>query len=166
MSENDSIQYGGNRVKFDIYLQVIVPIIEELKPLANTRSISIHLINDTKESSLEGDKVSIEEIVRKLIENAIKFSSDRSIEISLSKNFSGSLIFRIKDFGQGLTQEFIEDMFLPFFNNNSSSNSDEKKLSDVKRCCNISNALLVVETNKKSGFKFTVIFPDDSEKSV
>jgi signal transduction histidine kinase len=65
---------------------------------------------------LQGDKSSLSLVLRALIENALKFSPNRtSISISVSKPISDEICIEIADQGVGMTEDVLEHIFDPFF---------------------------------------------------
>lgn len=73
------------------------------------------IILDFKESPIiiKADELKIKQVIIILLDNAIKYSHDK-IEISLDKNNHQATI-RIKDYGIGIPQEEIENIFERFY---------------------------------------------------
>lgn len=65
---------------------------------------------------LQGDKASLSMVLRALIENALKFSSNHaSISITVSKPISDEICIEIADQGVGMTKDVLEHIFDPYF---------------------------------------------------
>ena len=66
------------------------------------------------------DEMRIKQLFRILIDNAIKYSSDRKeIDLSLTKD-SSEFIFKVKDYGVGISKENLPNIFDRFFRTDSS----------------------------------------------
>lgn len=56
-----------------------------------------------------------------IVDNAFKYSSNRLVEFKVFKNAKG-VVFSIRDFGIGMTQRELENVFLPFFRSSNVNN--------------------------------------------
>ena len=63
---------------------------------------------------IKADPVSINRIVNNLIENAIKFSNDGTIEVSLESQ-NEKAVFSVKDYGIGIPPELHKKVFEPYY---------------------------------------------------
>lgn len=99
-------------------LRIIADLLEEFEPLAKQKGLElvsrIHHIDYT----LEGDVGKIKQVLRILLDNAIKFTSTGEVIIeSQLAHFTDSIRWQIKliDTGVGIDNHYIEDIFTPFF---------------------------------------------------
>lgn len=76
----------------------------------NAKQINLK-INAAENQTIKTDKDILQTILRNLITNAIKYSHENSdIELSVEKA-EDSTLFKVKDFGVGMTQEKISKLF-------------------------------------------------------
>ena len=93
---------------------VIDNIIDECQSLyLNKKSIEIQF-NRCKKSSSMIDEKRIDQVLRNLFVNAIKFSKNNSIIIASLENINEELLFTITDTGVGIPIEELETIFEPF----------------------------------------------------
>ena len=89
---------------------LILSILEELKPLYSIKNISIDT-NIAKSTLIHADKNLFQQVLHNLLVNSIKFSYlSHSIEIYSEHNEGKSLI-KIKDHGVGMSEEKIKAIF-------------------------------------------------------
>lgn len=93
-------------------------IIEDLyilfKSLAEEKRIELYL-DETKEITVMGDKVRLQQLFTNLIDNAIKFTPEKgSIRITLEKN-EDTAIVKIRDTGIGIPKEEQANIFKRFY---------------------------------------------------
>ena len=99
--------------------QLVQDVIDECKGLyLSKKHIEINFLSNHKILALM-DKERIEQVLRNLFFNAIKFSFDNSIIIASLKQIknsdgSGSINFTITDSGVGIPEEELESIFDPF----------------------------------------------------
>lgn len=110
---------GNNHENFDIKKTPIEPVIESaincLKSTAEEKKITIKFEKPTEKlPDVYIDRVKIEEVLTNIIDNAIKYSSDGSIEIT-TRLLNKKLAVNIKDTGLGISKEDQEKVFTPFF---------------------------------------------------
>ena len=87
---------------------------EMLQPLAKSKELHFELISDNYVSKdYQTDSKMFKQIVINLISNAIKFTQEGSVQISLF-NDDGRLYIRVKDSGVGISDEDIKGLFNDF----------------------------------------------------
>jgi PAS domain S-box-containing protein len=105
----------------------LVDLVEELKimfaPTAAEKSISFNVhYNWPLPRSITTDPLRLKQILINLIGNAIKFTSDGGVDVSVSWNQDRHQVaFEISDTGIGLTREEVENLFKPFYQANQSA---------------------------------------------
>lgn len=111
------------------------------------------------------DEVKLRQIVVNFISNALKFTENNGeITFNISKKDGGEkLLFSVKDNGVGIDQEKLEDIFLPFIQEDSSITKKyggtglglhlSKELSDLL------GGKLTVESKAREGSTFTLTLP-------
>lgn len=138
-------------------------IIEEnlvlFKQYASKRNIEI---KETIEENIfiKADPVAINRVVNNLVENAIKFSNDGEIEISLN-TMNDKIIFSVKDHGVGIPAELHKRVFEPYYQITNQKRSIQGMglgLPIVKKVVQDLNGEIKIESNpnKAPGTKITV----------
>lgn len=110
------------------------------------------------------NKERIEIALRNIIDNALKYSDSKSVDINIFENtaMKSKTNVLIKDYGKGIEKEEIEKIFEPFYRIDKSRG---KKISGyglglslVKKILNDHKAEIVVNSTPGSGTEFLVIF--------
>ncbi|HEX5186955.1 MAG TPA: HAMP domain-containing sensor histidine kinase [Nitrososphaeraceae archaeon] len=108
-----------NKEKFDLN-QVITNIIDDYNTLIVSDNHKVKLIfNPFKQTLLiEADKERISEVISNILGNAIKFTKDDAIFISIEKKEDDSnnnyALVTVKDTGEGIDPEILPNMFSKF----------------------------------------------------
>jgi len=113
------------RLKFNFketdLTEAVNETVEFMKGFARERKIDL-IINADELPTIEADPDRISQILRNLINNAIKFSDEGGkIEIIASSK-QDHILFGVKDYGVGLTPENRSRVFEPFYQVEKSSN--------------------------------------------
>jgi len=100
---------------------IITSVINELKSNYEEKGLIIETNIDIEDNNLdiETDKNKLERILWHIISNAIKFTQEGKISITVSI-INNSINFEIKDTGKGIPKSMQEDIFKPFTQLNSS----------------------------------------------
>lgn len=100
---------------------IIINIIEELKPLAIEKKIELNYVftqENSRKPILQGDTLELRRAFTNLIGNAIKFTEKGKIEIKLNfivdKNRENWILFTVKDTGPGISLEQQKNLFNRF----------------------------------------------------
>ncbi len=109
------------------------------------------------------DRDSFETILSNLIENAIKYSADKKrIVVSIGEN-NGHAILSIRDYGVGIKNKEIKNIFKKFYRVEESLTAKTKGhglgLSIVKNLIVLNKGRIEVESEYGSGTTFTIVFP-------
>jgi len=107
-----------------------------------------------------GDLFLIEELVKNLVNNAIRYTESGSVELSVYLN--GFATLEVKDTGSGISKNDISHLFEPFFRVESSRSrvggGSGLGLAISKRIVNLHKGKISVESKVGEGTKFTVQF--------
>lgn len=90
-----------------------------VNPIAMKKLIDMEYIIDIEDSGVIADQFRLRQVIINLISNALKFSHDRSKVIVTLKEVSkedkiGEYLISVKDFGIGMSEEFMTNLFKPF----------------------------------------------------
>lgn len=144
--------------------EILKRVSKNLKPLADEKGIEIAIhLGKERESKIWGISSLIEDMIYNLVENAIKYSNEKSqITLSLSQNAQGVSVC-VKDSGIGIPLEEQERVFERFY---CVDKSRSKKLggsglglSIVKHIAKIHNAKIELKSQQGVGTSIRVEFP-------
>jgi PAS domain S-box-containing protein len=119
---------------------------------------------------LLGDELRIKQILNNLLSNAFKYTDKGEVELSVSYEPCGDtsnedviIVFRIRDTGQGLSEEHLGRLFEDYMRFNQDKNRSVTGtglgLSITKRLVDLMNGEIAVESRPGKGSVFTVRLP-------
>lgn len=159
-----AVQTGNYKPDFEpINIEVeLEKLIREFKSLCEEKNLSLNFRCFTKEPYIYCDSYTTNQIFQNLIGNSVKYTNRGSINISIENCNNDSIKISIKDTGIGMTQEYIERLFIPF----SQEDVGQKRqyegnglgLALVKKYVEINNAEINVQSEKNVGSEFSVTF--------
>jgi len=118
--DEDRLELGWKEYK---PLEIINEILYLMEPIGKEKNIDFE-IDVGSHIHLRGDQKRIDQIFRIIIDNAIKYSTkDSKVEISVSDYYQGKynlnkspgVLFKVKDYGRGISTEDIPHIFERFF---------------------------------------------------
>ncbi|NOX20797.1 MAG: diguanylate cyclase [Nitrospirae bacterium] len=114
------IDSGRYELQYETFFvdEVIHEVVETMKPLAESKSLSININIDPEIDTLTADRVKIKQVLYNLISNAIKFTPEGgSILITAQRekiNDEDAVRFAVKDTGVGIPPDDIDRIFDEF----------------------------------------------------
>lgn len=113
--------------------------------------------------TLNADSGLIEIILENILTNAIKYSTkENSIDVRAVGNSDG-VIFSVRDYGIGMTEQEIKNIFDRFYRSDESRNSEAGGfglgLAISKKLCDIQDITINVESTPGKGTIFTLHLP-------
>ncbi|TET50867.1 MAG: HAMP domain-containing histidine kinase [Actinomycetota bacterium] len=135
---------------------------KKILPLANKRKIKIDL--DVRDNYIEADRVSIEELILILLDNAVKYTPEGG-SVSLSSMVEGrNAVIRISDSGPGISSRDIPHIFDRFYRVDQSRSKVRVSgfglgLSIVKRIVELHQGSVNVSSEIGHGSTFIVKLP-------
>jgi signal transduction histidine kinase len=97
-----------------------------------------------------------------LIDNAIKYTDNGRVEVTIDRNNDGCIIVSVEDTGIGISDEFMKNIFKPFLQEESGYSrryeGNGLGLALTKKYCELNNATINVESQKGAGSKFIITF--------
>ncbi|MBU1100911.1 MAG: PAS domain S-box protein [Bacteroidetes bacterium] len=167
MSELQLGTYQKSFRKTDIK-DMLERLVAEYRRTAATKNLSLKLNITTSETVHYTDEYAANQIFANLIDNAIKYTNEGEISVSLNRSLNGSLFARVQDTGQGISKEYLPYLFEPFSQEQQgySRKFDGNGLgmSLVKRYCEIIGAEISVKSNVGTGTEFQVLFNSRAKK--
>jgi signal transduction histidine kinase len=119
-----------------------------------------NLPEDEKKLIIKGNDALLKIAFINLIDNACKFSDDKTCLIELNLNASGRIMIRFNNKGEEMTREQIGFIFEPFYRANPASKVKGTGigLALTKKIVQLHEASIAVESGKKKGTTFSVYF--------
>lgn len=111
LSRHDKKTLKLNKELFNMK-PVVEDMVKETKMVVPDRIIECPYIDDV---NVYGDKQSLKQAIRVLIENAVKYSSDGDRVIISCRNINGDCIIGIEDTGIGMTENDMDHIFNRFY---------------------------------------------------
>lgn len=142
--------------------EVVEQVLKDLNDFIEIKKLNINK-ELSQEIELNGNKELIHSAIYNIIQNAIKFSPERGkIQISVTNNDSGKMVFFVKDEGPGVPEDLIDQVFDRFKKGNKlsgqRSSSPGLGLSIVKSICELHGYNYRAENNQDEGVTFSLLF--------
>ena len=107
-------------------------------------------------------------VLNNLIDNSVKYSNKRNVEVKLSLSKKDKIILIYNDNGPGVKEENINKLFDEFYREDDSRNSKVKGsglgLFIVKQIINMHNGNVYVRNN--NGFELEIQLEEANEKDI
>lgn len=134
-----------------------------VKQMAKTKNIKI-VSNQVPGISVLVDRESIEQALVILLENAIKYSSERSVVNIISETETGKMNIKVQDFGVGISANDSKYIFDRFYRSEASRAKKGKGgyglgLAIAKNILSKNNGKISVESQVSKGSTFTLSLP-------
>lgn len=162
MSQIQTDTYSPVFRDINLDADILSRIVSEFRYRAENKGIEMIYNLNADNPVFNGDDYTIGQIFANLIDNALKYTNDGKIEISLSR-CDTSLKVEVKDTGIGISEEYLPHLFSPFTQEEMGYtrrfDGTGLGLALVKKYVEINKAQIFVESEKDKGTKFTVSFP-------
>jgi PAS domain S-box-containing protein len=143
---------------------LIQAVVDDVRPAADARSINLESAFNSDVRPVLGDPDRLQQIVRNLLTNAIKFTpSGGDVHVRLERNDSHVLI-TVDDSGQGIATELLPHVFERFRQADSSNTRSNGGLglglSIVRQLVELHRGTVTAESaGKNAGTTFRVMLP-------
>ncbi|OGU54759.1 MAG: hypothetical protein A2V66_08290 [Ignavibacteria bacterium RBG_13_36_8] len=158
------IQTGTIKVEpiaLDIYNDVMHDLYEQYKIAAEEKGLKLHIKKNVVVCKIKADEYCVNQIFANLIDNAIKYTHEGEIKISIEQ-VNDSTYVSVSDTGIGISKEYLHNLFNPFSQEDQGYSrrfeGNGLGLALVKKYCDLNNAQIEVESEKGKGSTFKVIF--------
>ncbi len=150
-----------NKSEVDLY-NILLQLVQEFNSIAEEKNIKLSLDKNTETTIIISDEYIMSQIFQNLIDNAIKFTKEGNIEVSLYRNQENNLCVDVKDTGIGISKKYINEMFKPFSQEDTGYARRYEGvglgLALVKNYLTLLNADISVHSEKGRGSVFTITF--------
>jgi len=147
--------------KINLY-ELIDKAIVNLKPLIQEKKVDLQFQRGVANPCFSGDKDYLVIVVMNILDNAIKYSKNPSVQI-FADNTGQSVLFSIKDNGIGMDKTQMKNIFRKFFRVHNGEIYTAKGfgigLSFVQKIVKAHGGSITVESTPGSGSNFIVHFP-------
>ena len=131
------------------------------------RGLSIEFT--TKNYYTYSDIISVERIIRNLVENALRYTNDGNIKVSCELD-SGTLVVRVRDTGIGISKEHIDKIFDEFYQVENPERDRNKGfglgLYAVNKLAKLLDTKILVESEEGKGSTFSIALPAGEKPQV
>jgi PAS domain S-box-containing protein len=158
--EAGKIEISNQIFDFDMLL---LEIQNNITITAAQKDLAFHIIASSNlPKQVIGDKYRIEQVIKNLLNNAIKFTESGKIELFVQMKSKNELLFKVVDTGIGIPENKLEGLFDKFYQVDSSYT---KKYAGAGLGLAISKKLVTLmggkievqsEIGKGSSFQFTI----------
>jgi signal transduction histidine kinase len=142
--------------------QIIKESIKKINPLIQKKNILVK--NKTKNINIKGNKYSLIDLFVIVLDNAVKYSQDKSTIAIKTKKTEKSIFISIKDQGIGIDEKDLEHVFDRFYRSDkarskSNINGYGLGLSIAKEIINLHKGSINIESKIGKGTTVTVSIP-------
>jgi PAS domain S-box-containing protein len=148
-------------------------LIREYSKAAQQKSLDLVFRNDCVSAKIFADEFSITMAISNLIDNAIKFTLEGSVQILLYKRKDDDIILDVKDTGIGIGADYLDKIFEPYLQEQMGYGRAYEGvglgLSLVKKVLNLNDAGISMTSEKGVGTTFSINFGKEvksAEKEV
>lgn len=96
-------------------VELAAQINSEYSPQAAEKNLAFNLDIGGRLGSVQASRLYLEEILQNFITNAIRYTQEGSVTLSIKKNRSGEIIFKIIDTGIGISKADLNKIFDKFY---------------------------------------------------
>ncbi len=137
--------------------ELIFHLAENIKPLFDEKGLELKLSLPEEAVFVKGDYLALELMIRNLLDNALKFTEQGVVTVSLKQNQDQALI-DIEDSGKGIPSESVDKLFDRFYQTSVKHRQKGSGLglSLVKSIATWHGGRIEVSNRAQGGAKFTI----------
>lgn len=167
--DNDQLEL---KLQSEDWSDILTKSVDNIRLRAIVRSINLELNIDLNLPKVAADRLSIQEVINNLVDNAIKYSNDsKVIKINSRVNSEGLVETDIQDFGVGISSSIMPNLFTKFYRDHR----NRSQIGGTGLGLYLSKAIVTAhggnlwvrsEEGKGSTFSFTLIPYDQLSKNL
>ena len=171
MSELQTGTYETIIEEFNL-IEVLEQLVGEFQTAAKSKKLDLMLLKrlEENEAIFSADIYTVTQIFANLIDNAIKYTVEGSIEVVAYKSDNNLISVDVQDTGIGISKKFQETLFEPFTQEEQGYtrkfDGNGLGMALVSEYCKLNNAQISVESEKGMGSTFTITFSPSSEETT
>jgi len=162
MSQITTGTYMANKKEIDIVDDVLNDLFFQFIPVASSKQLDFTVELSTDKTKVSADEYSINQVFNNIIDNAIKYTSNGGIKVSVGRNQKDNLFVSVKDSGIGMSKDFLPNLFNSFTQEyqgyTRKFEGNGLGLALAKKYCEINNAEILVDSQKGVGTEFQIVF--------
>ncbi len=162
MSEISLGTYSPSPKNFDLHDDVLFGLYYTFKQYAAEKGVDLLIEKKANNCIIKKDHYSVSQIFEHLLDNAVKFTEDGHVKITIDRDESKRLFVEIKDTGIGIPPSRIENLFQPFEQEFTGYTRKYEGaglgLSIVKSYCELNEAEIKIDSDKNQGTTVRVTF--------
>ncbi len=167
MTELQSGTYESIKEEVDVVRQ-IENVIAEYRQAANIKKLTLELLKEFSGRKIVTDSYALLQTIVNLIDNAIKYTKEGGVTVTVSENKSNDIIVKVRDTGIGISEEYLPEIFSAFTQEEQGYNrkfeGNGLGMALVNKYVRIMKGKISIDSEKGNGTTFTLIIPDLSEK--
>lgn len=145
------------------YVRLINNLTKNLKSIADSKEIEVKITTQEEKLLIKANPTLLNRAISNVVENAIKYSHERSvIEIQVENN-ARELITKVIDEGPGIDKKYHKQIFERFFRIDDSrsrkTGGSGLGLAITKEIINLHNGEIKIQENKPMGTIFVITLP-------
>ncbi len=156
----DQREMGLNKELFRMDL-LVLDVTKRVKNLADAKGIKLTAVIDD-EIELYGDEMKLSLGISNVIENAVKYTEEGSVTVSLSKDHQ-NIFITVEDTGIGIQKEELDKIFTRFYRVDKTRDRETGGtglgLSITHSAVLLHNGSIKVESKENEGSKFRIRIP-------
>lgn len=165
MSQFQTETYESKFIEILLYEDVIKKLFSKHGEDADEKHLDFQIKNTSSGQYVKGDYFSLYHLFGNLIDNAIKFTNNGGVKVSMYDD-ARHICVDIEDTGIGMSEKYLRNLFSPFsqeeFGYTRSFDGNGLGLSLVKKYAEVNDIIIQVKSEKNQGTKFSLRFSRSS----
>lgn len=149
--------------------ETVMHIVDDYRPAAEKKDIRLVHNLPQSEVYIMADEHCIVQSLHNLLDNALKYTAEGVVEVSVSREMEGEVVMSVCDSGIGIAPEYLPTIFTPYSQEESgysrSYDGVGLGLSLVKRYVQLNAGSVHIESEKGKGTTVTLRFPESDLSS-
>lgn len=162
MSKINSGDYELNNEIIQLEEEILFPLVKHFRNISLKKNVDIIFERTTDLNQIIRDKFMIYQIFNEILDNAVKFTEQGSIQVRQFLNVSGKLCVSITDTGVGISSDYLNHIYEPFTQEQTGYSrryeGNGLALALVKKYADLNNLTILVKSEKNVGSEFIIIF--------